>query len=185
VTNTQIKVLPGGCAPPTGLAVAAVGSGGTFAAATYFWKITYRTVNGETSGSNEATVAIVLNGSANLTWTAPPASARCVAIRIYRGTVTNTENVLVAEVGPAVTAFTDTFPSVAGTPPAAGAFATINADSAQRALKTSTALAGLTSGQLFQALRGINYWHNAPTNTTTDAQAAKILAAVGLGIQEV
>lgn len=183
--TTQTKALPGGIAPPTGLAVAAVGTGGTFAAATYFWKITYRGLNGESSGSNEATVAIALNGSANLTWTAPPASARCVAIRIYRGTVTNTENVLVAEVAANVTAFTDTNLGSAATPPAVGAFATITTDAAQRTSKSSALLSGLNGGQLNQALRAINYWHNQPANPAVDGQAIKILAAVGLTIQEI
>ena len=41
--------------------------------------------------------AIVLNGSCTLTWTQPgPGVSK---VRIYRGTVTNTENVLVAELG--------------------------------------------------------------------------------------
>lgn len=184
MTNTQIRVQAQASAP-TGQAVAAVGTGGTFAAATYFWKITRRTIFGESTGSAEVTVAIVLNGSANLTWTLPPAGT--VAVRIYRGTVTNTENVLVAEVPGNVAAFTDTGGSLqAGTPPAApAAFANANLDSAARALKTSTALSGLNGGQLAQALRAINFWHNFPTDPATTGQAAKILAAVGLGIQEV
>ena len=93
-------------AAPSGLAVGAVGSGGTFAAATYFWKITFTSANGETTGSNEATVAIVLNGSASLTWTAPPANT--TSVKVYRGTVTNTENVLVATLAGNAAAYTDT-----------------------------------------------------------------------------
>lgn len=181
--TTQIKSLPAGIAAPAGLAVAAVGSGGTFAAATYFWKITYRTRFGETAGSNEATVAIALNGSANLTWTAPPFGT--IAVRIYRGTVTNTENILVAEVAGTATAFTDTNLGSAGTPPAVGTFASITTTAAGMTAKSSTGLAGLNGGQLNQALRAINYWHNAPANPAVDGQAAKMLAAVGLGIQEI
>ena len=183
MTSTQTKLLPGGIAPPAGLAVGAVGSGGTFAAATYFWKITFRTTSGETSGSNEATVAIVLNGSASLTWTAPP--ARVLGVRVYRGTVTNTENVFVTELPGTAAAYTDTGTGGAGAVPAAGSFATITTGSTNLCSKSSAALAGLTNGQLIQALRAINYWHNAPANTTVDAQAAKILAAVGMAIQEV
>ena len=90
--------------------------GGTFAAATYFWKITGTNVNGETTASNEATVAIALNGTASLTWAALPAGT--TGVRVYRGTVTNTENVLVAILG-AVVAYTDTGTSLgAGAPPA-------------------------------------------------------------------
>lgn len=184
MTNTQTKLLPGGIAPPSGLAAAAVGSGGTFSAATYFWKITFRTTLGETSGSNEDSKAIVLNGSANLTWTAPP--ARVLGVRIYRGTSSNGENVLVAEVAGNATAYTDT--GSAGTsasPPAAGSFTTITTASTGVCSKSSAALSGLTSGQQMQAMRAINYWHNSPANTTVDGQAAKILAAVGMSIQEV
>jgi hypothetical protein len=183
VTNTQTKLLPGGIAPPAGLGVAAVGTGGTFAAATYFWKITFRTIFGETSPSNEVTVAIVLNGSANLTWTAPP--ARVLGVRVYRGTVTNTENVFCGEAAGNAAAFTDTFPSVAGSPPAAGSFATITTGSTGLCSKSSAALSGLTNGQLMQALRAINMWHNNTANTTSEGQASKMLSAVGMSIQEV
>lgn len=184
MTSTQTKLLPGGIAPPSGLAVGAVGSGGTFGAATYFWKITFRTTNGETSGSNEATVAIVANGSANLTWTAPP--ARVLGVRVYRGTSSNGENALITELAGTAAAYTDTGTAgTSATPPAAGSFATITTNSTGQVSKSSNALSGLTNGQLIQALRAINYWHNAPANTTVDAQAAKILAAVGLSIQEV
>lgn len=181
--TTQTKALPGGIAAPTGLAVAAVGTGGTFAAATYFWKLTYISRFGETSGGNEATVAIALNGSANLSWTAPPSSV--MRVRIYRGTVTNTENVLVAELPATALAFTDTNLGAAATPPAAGSFVSATFDGAQRTSKSSALLSGLTGGQLNQALRAINYWHNQPANPAVDGQAVKILAAVGLTIQEI
>ena len=111
--NAGIVAIQGALYPtlsaPTGLAVAAVGSGGTFAAATYFWKIAFVTAGGgETLGSNEVTTAIVLNGSANLTWTAPPVGT--VAVKIFRSTSTNTE-VLIDTVPGTAVAFTDTFPT--------------------------------------------------------------------------
>lgn len=93
--------------PPASLAAAAVGTGGTFAAATYFWKITAINSEGETTGSNEATATIVLNGSANLTWAAVTGAT---GYKIYRATSTGAENgatQFVAQVG-AVTAYTDT-----------------------------------------------------------------------------
>lgn len=102
---------------PSGLGVTAVGSGGTFAAATYFWKITGTNAFGETTASNEATVAIALNGSANLSWSALPSGT--TGVKVYRGTATNAENVLVATLG-AVTAYTDTGGAGTGaSPPAA------------------------------------------------------------------
>lgn len=192
MTNTQIKSLPGGIAPPTGLAVAAVGSGGTFAAATYFWKITFVTAFGETSGSNEATVAIVLNGSANLTWTTPPKGVN--RIRIYRGTVTNTENVLVGDISAqqtgagafqGVTAFTDTFPSVAGSPPAAGAFANVSLDSQSRASLADTQIAAADVRDQVLIAEAVNLWHNTAGIGIGAALAAAELAAVGFAIQDV
>ena len=189
MTTTQIKSLPGGIAPPVGLGVAAVGSGGTFAAASYFWKITFVTAQGETSGSNEATVAIALNGSANLTWTAPPKSVS--RIRIYRGTVTNTENILVTDIsaqsaapGGSVTAFTDTNLGGAGTPPAAGAFAAVTLDALGRALQSDTQIAALDFRDQVLACEAVNCWHNNPTGPLATLAAAE-LAALNMAIQDV
>lgn len=103
--------------PPTGLAVAPVVGGGTFAAGTYFWVVTAQTALGETTVSNEATTAVALNGSANLTWTLPVGPV--THIKVYRGTVAGAENALIATLG-AVTAFTDTGAAgSAATPPVA------------------------------------------------------------------
>lgn len=109
-------------APPSTLAAGANVGGGAFAAATYFWKITGTNSQGETTASNEATVAIALNGNASLTWAALPAGT--AGVRVYRGTATNAENVLVATLG-AVVAYTDTGTAgVAGAPPAANSATT-------------------------------------------------------------
>lgn len=113
-------------AAPTGLAVAAVVGGGTFAAGTYFWVITYQSDLGETVASNEVTVAIALNGSANLTWNAPPPGVRHV--KVYRGTVAGAENALIATLG-VVAAFTDT-----GTAGSAATPPTVNTASVQDTL---------------------------------------------------
>lgn len=102
-------------AAPSGLAVVAVVGGGTFAAGTYFWVVTATGDLGETVASNEVSVAIALNGSANLTWNAPPTGAK--NIKVYRGTVAGAENALIATLG-LVTAFTDTGTAgSAATPP--------------------------------------------------------------------
>ena len=92
-------------AAPSGLAASPNVGGGSFAAAPYFWKITGTDAAGETTGSAEATCSVALNGTASLTWSALPAGT--LGVKVYRGTVTNTENVLVATLG-AVVAFTDT-----------------------------------------------------------------------------
>ena len=77
---------------------------GTFAAGTYFWKITGTNDAGETTGSTEVSVAVALNGSALLSWAALPQGT--TGVNIYRGTATNAENVLVASLG-ACTSFLD------------------------------------------------------------------------------
>lgn len=99
----------------SGLAAAAVGSGGTFAAGTYYWVITAVDAYGETTASNETNATLILNGSANLTWNALPAGT--TNVKVYRGTGPGAENVLVTTLGP-VTAYTDTGTAGTGaTPP--------------------------------------------------------------------
>jgi len=80
-------------------------TGGTFAAATYFWKITAVDAGGgESPVSNEITNAIAINGTMAMSWVALTGAA---SYKIYRGTATNTENKLVATLG-AVTSYIDT-----------------------------------------------------------------------------
>jgi hypothetical protein len=103
--------------PPTGLAAAAVVGGGAFAAGTYFWEVTALTAIGETTVSNEASAVIALNGSANLTWNAP--NGPVTGYRVYRGTASGAENVLVTTIVGNTTNFTDTNVGAAGNPPVA------------------------------------------------------------------
>jgi hypothetical protein len=113
---TDSFVLATILAPPSTLAATPNVGGGSFAAAAYFWKITGLNARGETTVSNEATCSVALNGTASLTWAALPAGT--TAVKVYRGTVTNTENALVATLG-AVVAYTDTGTAgTAATPPA-------------------------------------------------------------------
>lgn len=94
---------------PTGFTATAVGSGGTFAAATYYWKIAATDVLGETVPSTEASATIALNGSANLAWTAVSGAT---GYRIYRSTTTGAQTgatSLVTVIGSgATTTYTDT-----------------------------------------------------------------------------
>lgn len=120
----------GGLTPPTGFTATPVVGGGTFAAGTFFWKITALTAAGETNGSAEATAAIVLNGSANLAWTAVPGAT---GYKIYRSTATGGSSVspslVTTVVSGATVAFTDTgAATTAGAVPATNlttAFATL------------------------------------------------------------
>jgi len=79
-------------------------SGGTFAAGTYYWKLTAINANGETLGSNEVSATLVLNGTQVLNWTAVPGAT---GYKLYRGTAAGAENKLTATLG-AVTTYTAT-----------------------------------------------------------------------------
>lgn len=101
--------------PPEGLQVAAQVGGGTFAAGNYFWVVTATNAFGETTASNEVTVAVALNGSAVLTWEANAPGT--VHVRVYRGVAAGAENALIATLGNVLT-FTDTGTAgSAGNPP--------------------------------------------------------------------
>lgn len=91
-------------------------AGGTFADGTYFYKVTALNVSGEsTPGTQGSATTATTNNTVHLSWTAVTGAT---SYNIYRGTVTNTENVLVANTT-AVT-FNDTnIAGTAGTPPVA------------------------------------------------------------------
>lgn len=81
---------------PSGVGAVGSGSGGTFAAGTYYWKITATNFAGETTGSLE--VSAVLSGatsSSTLTWSAVSGAA---TYKVYRGTSSGAQNVLISTV---------------------------------------------------------------------------------------
>lgn len=148
-------------ASPTGLAAAAVGSGGTFAAATYFWKVAALSALGETLPSAEATQTIALNGSATLTWN-PVTNA--TGYKVYRSATTGGENgatSLVATLG-VVTTYTDT-----GTTTTTGAVATFNSTGPL----AFTPLFVITWGVLTVAPRAILLYPGTANVLTTYATA--------------
>lgn len=114
--ETYIRFKTTQLSPPNGLTATPIGAGGTFPAGTYFWEVTALTALGETTVSNEATAAIVLNGSCTLQWVAPQGVV--TGYKLYRGTVSGAENVLVATIPAGTTAAVDTGSGGAGTPPA-------------------------------------------------------------------
>lgn len=95
------------------LSKGAVGTGGTFAAGTYFWKVVALDADGGVA-SNEVTATLLANGTQPLSWTAV---AGATSYKVYRGTVTNTEDALVNTTTGLT--YTDTGTAgTAGTPPA-------------------------------------------------------------------
>lgn len=96
VTNLAAPVLS---APTTAT------TGGTLAAATYFYKATYTNVNGETVGSNEISQATT-GTTSTTTFTIGAAPAGATGTKVYRSTTTGTE-VLLDTLATTPTTYTD------------------------------------------------------------------------------
>lgn len=103
--NRTIPLAGGALAAPVLTAGTTNASGGTFAAGTYYWKVTAVTGYGETTGSNEISATLVLNGSKGMSWAAVAGAER---YKVYRGTAAGAENVLVTTVGSSTLTYTDT-----------------------------------------------------------------------------
>lgn len=101
---------------------AVIAAGGTLANAAYFYKVTAVNVYGEsTPGAEGTATSASTNQTANLSWTAVTGAT---SYNVYRGTVTNTENKLIASV--TTNSFSDT--GITGTtltPPAANTAAVV------------------------------------------------------------
>lgn len=102
--NRTIPVAGGALAAPT-LSAGASQAGGTFAAGTYYWKVTAVTGYGETTGSNEISATLTLNQQKVLNWTAVAGAER---YKLYRGTSAGNQNVLVATIAGSLLTYTDT-----------------------------------------------------------------------------
>jgi hypothetical protein len=181
VTTTQIqKRQP---AAPTGLAASPNVGGGTFGAGSQFWKITAVTALGESVGSGEATATIAASGTASLTWTAYPTAQW---INVYRGTVTGTENKLIAQLPGTATAFLDT--GTAGTsvsPPSATAWASATKSSGVPTKANEPA--NTADGYTQEIYAGLVGWCQAVLmgRGTDQTRNRKYLLAAGWDVQEV
>lgn len=109
-TVTASSLVAGVSAPTITLGTTNT-SGGTFSAATYYWKVTTTTAFGETAGSNEITATLVANGTQVINWTAV---TNALGYKVYRGTTAGSENILVTTISSGATVtYTDT--GIAGT----------------------------------------------------------------------
>ncbi|TFC20195.1 phage major capsid protein [Cryobacterium sp. MDB2-10] len=100
---THVSNAVGIGAPVISLGVAA--AGGTFAAGSYFWKLTATNGGGETLASNELTATLTASQRQPINWTAIVGAN---GYRLYRGTAAGAENVLVAVIaGGATVTYTD------------------------------------------------------------------------------
>jgi hypothetical protein len=184
MTTTQLKRVQG--AAPTALAASPQAGGGTFAAGAQFWKVTAVGPWGESAPSAEATATLALNGQGSLTWTCPPGTT---AVRIYRGTVTNTENALIAQLQGAPAAYSDTGTAGnAATPPAVTNWTAVTKTGTQP-LKSNVP-AGTPPGLFGAIYEAMCDWCAVGTATTagTSQQAKigdKVAAGAGYDLQEV
>lgn len=106
---------PGGLAPPVLGATSTATTGGTLAAATYFYVITALNAFGETLKSNEVSqVTTGVTSTVTLNWTAV---TNATGYRIYRSTTTGTEQKLNITDRGAVTTYTDTGAATTATSP--------------------------------------------------------------------
>src|SRR6185312_7962582 len=79
-----------GTAVPSGVTATPSTTGGTLAAGTYFYKVVSVDARGTTTGSTEVSATTIgTTGSVTIGWTAAPGAT---SYRVYKGTVTNTEN---------------------------------------------------------------------------------------------
>jgi hypothetical protein len=99
-------------ATPASVTATPSASGGTFTAATYFYKVSALFPWGESAVSSEVSAVVVANGSVALTWGAVTGAT---GYRVYRGTAAGAESAYQVATG---NSFTDTGSAgTAGTPP--------------------------------------------------------------------
>lgn len=144
ITNLDLGAqLP----PPSGLTITPSTTGGTLPSGAHYWTITSTNPNGETTKSNEVTATLTgSTSSAVLTWTPDNASTH----KVYRGTTTGGENVLVATITPGSTlTYTDTGTAgTSATPP--------TTNTAELSANTAIAMPSITGRILEGELQTIN-----------------------------
>jgi len=188
VTTSQLKkVQP---SAPTLTSATAVAGGGSMPATQQFYVITalVGSGGGESAVSTERNATPAAGGHIDLVIGASPAGT--TGIRIYRGTATGAQNVLVAQIAGAFSGtFTDTFyAGVAGTPPATAAWGNVTKSGAN---PTKANVPAGTPAGLGQALvEAMAMWTCVGTATTagTSNQARigdKVAAGAGFDLQEV
>lgn len=136
-------------AAPLNLVTTARTTGGTFAAGTYFYKVTATNTAGETTGSVEASAVVVLNGSVVLNWDVVPGAS---GYKVYRSATTGTENVSPALVGTVTSATTPTYTDT-GAAASAGA---VPAANNTNSITAACVALGLTGGSVSNVVMGGN-----------------------------
>lgn len=118
-TSPGSVILTDGAAlsAPTISAISTATTGGTLAAATYYYKVTWLSASGETLGSNELS-QVTTGTTSTVSFTISAAPGGTTSGRVYRGTAAGSENVYYS-IASGATSFTDTgAASTGGSPPA-------------------------------------------------------------------
>ncbi|MDQ4490704.1 phage major capsid protein [Sinomonas sp. ASV486] len=105
VQHSSTSVASNQIAAPT-LALGSASAGGTFGAGSYFWKATYVTPTGETTGSTEVTATLTANQQQALSVGAFPTGV--TGWNLYRGNTAGNESVKVNAQPIGTTSYTDT-----------------------------------------------------------------------------
>lgn len=162
--DTQgVNGSPPSPAAPTLSSVTPVAGGGTFAANTYFYKVSGVALHGEGLPSNEISAAVAANGHADLVWTAIDGY---IGYNIYRGTATNTETLVAFVSGRGTVTYTDT-----GTATGAQAYlATTTAQNPGRTAVTGGVVVKRRIHDNFTDRFGMEFWFRlTSTNNTSGA----------------
>jgi lysophospholipase L1-like esterase len=110
--------------PPSIAVQSTAGSGGTFAAGTYYYKATATTASGESTGSDEVSATVALNGTVTI---ASSGQAGATGLKLYRGTTPGGQATLVGSFSVGGT-ITDTGAGSAGTVPGTDTTAAVTGD---------------------------------------------------------
>ncbi|GAA4762727.1 SGNH/GDSL hydrolase family protein [Microbacterium gilvum] len=89
-------------------ALGATGTGGTFAAGTYFWTVTALNANGQTAPALEVSKALTAGQTQELHWDPVVGEPAPILYRVYRGTSSLAWDTWVGDVAPGTTSIVDT-----------------------------------------------------------------------------
>jgi hypothetical protein len=165
-----------GISAPTQSNTSPSSSGGNLASNTYYYEVTATNSAGETTASNEKTAAVTgPTGSVTISWGSVTGAS---GYKIYRGTSTGGENVLVGQVNSgSTTSYVDV-----GTVPATFACTEIAQGTAAVNEQQLITLTGATGGTFTLAFEGQQTGNLPYSDTSADVQTQlQTLSTVGSG----
>ena len=160
---------------PTGFGGTPSGTGGTFAAGTYYWVVTATTAAGETVRSSEITATLSGSTSSNaLSWTQVTGAT---GYKVYRGTTAGGESSLITTIGSGSTVtYTDTGTVGTGATPPSTNTATIPVPTSPTVVGTTAAGETLPNVALYYKVTAIT-----ANGETTPSTEVTVTPAAGQG----